>query len=221
MTERKSHTEPGADERVVWGIVSSRALRVHWALIELDLDYRTERIQSRTGQTQTAQFTAMNPGQKIPVFQDGELTMTESSAIVTYLADRYSRPGRRLIPENPMDRARYFEWMSLITMELDATSLYVLRRHAYLPEIYGDAPAANKVAGEYFDRMINAAAARLDDGRTHLLGDAFSGADIVMTTCLDWALNYQLPLPDQFLAYRERISQRPSYALARKANESP
>lgn len=214
-------TKPAAGERVVWGIVSSRALRVHWALIELGLDYRTERIQSRTGQTQTDAFTAMNPGQKIPVFQDGELTMTESSAIVTYLADRYSRPGNRLIPEDPIARARYFEWMSLITMELDATSLYVLRRHAYLPDIYGDAPAANTVARDYFERMINAAATRIDDGRSYLLGNTFNGVDIVMTTCLDWALRYGLALPNLFHAYRNRIAERPSYALARKANESP
>ena len=58
-------------ERVVWGIVSLRAMRVHWALIELGLDYRTERVQSRTGETKTDAFTQMHPGQKIPVFQDG------------------------------------------------------------------------------------------------------------------------------------------------------
>ena len=176
------------NDRVVWGIVSLRAMRVHWALNELGLTYRTEPVQSRTGQTQTDAFKQMNPGQKIPVFQDGELTMTESAAIVTYLADRYSGPDARLIPLDPLDRARYFEWISLVTMELDATSLYVLRRHRYLPEIYGDAPAANQVAEEYFERMINAAASRIDDGRENLLGEEFSGADIVMTTCLDWAL---------------------------------
>ena len=210
-----------SQERVVWGIVSSRALRVHWALIELGLDYRTERIESRTGQTQTEAFTKMHPGQKIPVFQDGDLTLTESAAIVTYLADRYSRPGCRLIPEDPTDRARYFEWISFITMELDATSLYVLRRHKYLKEIYGDAPAANQVAGEYFTRMIDAAATKIDDGRTYLLGDDFSGADIVMMTCLDWALRYEIPIPPVFEAYRQRVMARPGYAQAREVNASP
>lgn len=208
-------------ERVVWGIVSSRAQRVHWALIELGLDYRTERIESRTGQTQTDAFTKLHPGQKIPVFQDGDLVLTESAAIVTYLADRYSRPGCRLIPEDPVGRARYFEWISFITMELDATSLYVLRRHKYLQEVYGDAPAANKVAEEYFTRMIDAAASRIDDGRTFLLGDDFSGADIVMMTCLDWALRYEIAIPAVFEYYRQRVMARPSYAKAREVNASP
>ena len=147
--------------------------------------------------------------------------MTESAAIVTYLADRYSGPNARLIPLEPFDRAHYFEWISLVTMELDATSLYVLRRHRYLPEIYGDAPAANQVAEEYFERMINAAASRIDDGRENLLGEEFSGADIVMTTCLDWALRYGLSLPSVFETYRERMISRPSYAKAREANQSP
>lgn len=208
-------------ERVLWGIVSSRALRVHWALIELGLDYRLEPVQSRTGETQTARFTEMHPGQKIPVFQDGDLTLTESTAIVTYLAERYGRPDVRLIPEDFVGRAHYFEWMSFITMELDATSLYVLRRHKYLTEIYGDAPAANQVAEEYFTRMINAAARRIDDGRQHLLGEDFSGVDIAMMTCLDWALRYGIALPEIFESYRRRVSARPAYAKAREVNQSP
>ena len=209
------------DERVVWGIVSLRAMRVHWALIELGLDYRTERVQSRTGETQTDAFTQMHRGQKIPVFQDGSLTLTESTAIVTYLADRYSRPDARLIPDDPVGRARFFEWNSFTTMELDATTLYVLRRHKYLQDSYGDAPAANKVAAEYFTRMINSAVSKIDDGRTYLLGEEFSGADIILTTCLDWALRYEVGIPDEFHSYRDRVMARPSYAAAREANESP
>jgi glutathione S-transferase len=201
--------------------VSLRALRVHWALIELGLDYRTEPVQSRTGETQTDDFARLNPRQKIPVLQDGDLTLTESAAIVTYLAERYSRPEARLIPTEIANRARYHEWQSFICMELDATSLYVLRRHAYLPDIYGAAPEAVAGAEAYFARMIGAAAETINDGRTYLLGDAFSGADILMTTCLDWAARYDQPVPDTFLAYRERVVARPAYAAARTANEPP
>ncbi|MBT5667613.1 MAG: glutathione S-transferase family protein [Rhodospirillaceae bacterium] len=209
------------DDRILWGIVSSRALRAHWALIELDLEYRTEPIQSRTGETQTDSYTTLNPRQKIPVLQDGDLTMSESAAIVAYLAERYARPGRRLMPEAIADRARYFEWQSFICMELDATSLYVLRRHEYLPEVYGDAPAAVAGAKAYFTRMIGAAADAFDDGRPFLLGDDFSGVDILMSTVLDWARRYGLDAPDPFLAYQDRLAARPGYAAARLANQSP
>ena len=49
-------------------------------------------------------------------------------------------------------------------MEIDATTLYVLRRHEALPAIYGEAPTANAAARGYFDRMITGRGAR-DRGR--------------------------------------------------------
>ncbi|MCG8547234.1 MAG: glutathione S-transferase family protein [Alphaproteobacteria bacterium] len=205
----------------LWGIGSSRALRAHWALIELGLDYETVPIRNRTPAMESPEYLAINPRKKIPTLRDGDLILTESAAIVTYLAETYSIAERRLIPEDPRDRAVYFEWMSFVSMELDATALYVLRRHEGLPEIYGEAPTANDAARAYFDRMIGAAVVRLEDGRRFLLGDDFSGADILMTTCLDWARRYRLDVPDPFLAYRERAATRPSYAAAIEANTPP
>ena len=205
-----------AGERVLWGIGSARALRAHWALIELGLEYRCERIQSRSGETETPAYRRLNPRGKIPVLQDGALVLSESAAIVTYLAESYG--AGRLIPDAGTERAKYFEWVSFIATEIDATTLYVLRRHEGLPHIYGAAPTANAAARGYFDRMITAAARELDDGRTWLLGTQFSGADILMTTCLDWALSYEVPLPRPWLAYRERATARPAHARAVAAN---
>ena len=203
--------------RVLWGIGSARALRVHWALIELGLEYRSERIQSRSGETETPAYRRLNPRGKIPVFEDGALVLSESGAIVTYLAETYG--NGRLIPAEGAERAKYFEWVSFVSMELDATTLYVLRRHEALAHIYGEAPAANAAARGYFDRMITAAAREIEDGRTYLLGTQFSGADILMTTCLDWALAYRVALPEPWLAYRERTVARPAHARATAANE--
>ena len=206
-----------SERRILWGVGSARALRVHWALIELDLAYRSERIQSRSGETETPAYRKLNPRGKIPVLEDGALVLSESAAIVTYLGETYG--NGRLIPAAGADRARYFEWVSFISMEIDATTLYVLRRHEGLPHIYGEAPTANAATRGYFDRMINAAATGLEDGRTFLLGEEFSGADILMTTCLDWAIAYDVPVPAPWLAYRERAVARPAYARAVAANE--
>ena len=205
----------------LWGAVSSRAWRVHWALIELGLEYEWVPTQSRSGETETPEYGRLNPRRKIPTFQDGGLIMSESPAIVTYLAETYSTPERQLIPLEQPARAKYFEWVSFVSMELDATSLYVLRRHEGLPHIYGDAPQANKVCREYFDKMIRASAEDLADGRHFLTGNLFTGADICMTTCLDWAERYECPLPDAWLAYRERVRERPSYAASIAANALP
>lgn len=208
-------------EMVLWGAVSSRVLRVHWALIELGLPYRSVPIQSRSGETETPEYGALNPRRKIPTFRDGELVLTESTAIVTYLAETYGTPERALIPTGQPARARYFEWLSFVSMELDATALYVLRRHEGLPQIYGEAPAACAAARAYFDRMIRASAKDLADGRRFLTGDVFTGADICMTTVLDWAERYACPLPAPWLAYRGRVRERPGYAAALAANGLP
>ena len=207
--------------RILWGVGTSRTIRAHWALIELNLSYKTEIIRTRTTDTETAAFKSVNPRQKIPVLQDGTLTMGESAAIVTYLAESYSTEQVHLIPDNPKARAKYFEWMSFICMELDATSLYVLRRHWSLPEIYGDSPVANKASEEYFNRMITAADKLKNPKQKYLLETGFSGVDILMTTTLKWAIDYKQKIPNDFMEYLDHMVNRPGYIAALEANKMP
>src|SRR5829696_7082991 len=95
--------------------------------------------------------------------------------------------------------------------ELDATSLNVLRRHAGLPEVYGEVPAAVQAAQDYILRQAQTVEAALGDGRPWLLEDGFSGADILLATCLDWArLRYGLPLSEGLLAFLGRATTRPA-----------
>ena len=207
--------------RILWGVGTSRTIRAHWALIELNLSYKTEIIRTRTTDTETAVFKSVNPRQKIPVLQDGTLTMGESAAIVTYLAESYSTEQVNLIPDNLKARAKYFEWMSFICMELDATSLYVLRRHWSLPEIYGDSPVANKASEEYFNRMITAADKLKNPKQKYLLETGFSGVDILMTTTLKWAIDYNQKIPTNFMEYLDHMVNRPGYIAALEANKMP
>jgi len=207
--------------RILWGVGTSRTIRAHWALIELNLSYKTEIIRTRTTDTETAAFKSVNPRQKIPVLQDGTLTIGESAAIVTYLAESYSTEQVSLIPDNPKARAKYFEWMSFICMELDATSLYVLRRHWSLPEIYGDSPVANKASEEYFNRMITAADKLKNPKQKYLLETGFSGVDILMTTTLKWAIDYNQKIPNDFMEYLDHMVNRPGYIAALEANKMP
>ena len=58
-------------------------MRAHWMAHELELDYEPRLIGSRTGETQTNAFRALNPKGKIPVLEDDDLVLTESGAIVT------------------------------------------------------------------------------------------------------------------------------------------
>ena len=76
---------------ILWGAQSIRALRPHWVLQELELDFELRPIGSRTGETKEAGSQALNPRGKIPVLQDGDFTLAESAAISTDLADTYGQ----------------------------------------------------------------------------------------------------------------------------------
>ena len=201
--------------RTLWGIGSSRALRAHWALAELGLDYEIEPIRTRTPEMESDRYLAVNPRGKIPTLVDGDFTLYESAAIVTYLGTSYGlAAGVELVPSDPQRRARYDEWCYYIKTELDATSLYIIRRHGELPEIYGEAPVAVTGAAAYFDRMAAAVDRTLADGRPFLLEAGFSGADILLTTCLTWALRCGISLSEPAQAYRTRATARPAYLAA-------
>lgn len=204
----------------IWGGATSRTMRAHWAAHELALDYTPRLIGSRTGETQSEEFVRLNPKEKIPVLVDGDLVLTESAAIVTYLGDSYSTDGLTLTPPvGTIDRAKYNEWLSYILMELDAHTLYVIRKHGDLASLYGEAPAAIEAAKEGFTKQVGWALPRVESA-DYLVGDGFTGADIVMTTCLDWAHAYGLDLAQSFHDYRRRIHERPAFATARELNFS-
>lgn len=204
---------------VLWGATTTRTIRAHWALHELGLAYRCEPILPRSGQTKTERYTAVNPRQKVPALVDGDFTITESAAIITYLSTTYGTPDNILVPAAPRERARYDEWAYFIMAELDATSLYVVRRHLGLPGIYGEAPLAVTAALAYFQRQIGSVARTLDDGRPWLMGDRFTGADMLLTTCLTWATRLEQPLAESLLLFRDRATARPAYIAASAANE--
>jgi len=203
---------------VLWGVGTSRTLRAHWALHELGLDYECRPILPRTGETKTAEYTALNPRQKIPLLQDGDFTIAESPAIAAYLSNTYGSPENTLIPSDPREQASWLEWCFYAATELDATSLYVMRRHGDLKHIYGESPVALDSAAGYFVTQLCHAEQALQDGRPFLVGGRFTTADMLLTTCLTWAVNYRVPVTAACLAYMERITSRPAYRASVMAN---
>jgi len=204
----------------LWGAGTSRTIRAHWAMHELGLSYKIKPIGPRTGETKTAEYTRLNPRQKIPLLQDGDFSIGESAAIVAYLSRMYSTPDRSLIPEAARDYAAWLEWCFFVVAELDSTSLYVMRRHRAdaLGHIYGVAPEVVAQAAEYFRGQLRHVEVALADGRPFLMGERFSSADILLTTCLDWAIAYGVGICENALPYRERIQQREAYQRAVAAN---
>ena len=211
----------GRDERILWGSGTSRTLRAHWMLHELGLEYQSRPIGSRTGETLTPEFTKLNPRQKIPVLQDGSLTLVESAAIISYLAESYGEGTGLIPPPRTPERALYYQWCFFVMTELDAHTLYVMRKHDDLSNLYGEAPNAVKAAREGFQKQVRAAELTLGDGRPFLLGGDFTGADMLLATCLAWAKLCKLPLSERLEAYLERATSRKAYATATAANVPP
>src|SRR5271163_2311902 len=120
-------------ELTLFGSGTSRTMRAHWTLLELGLEYESRPIQSRSGETLTEQFRRLNPRHKIPVLQHNSFVLTESAAIVQYLNETFANPTRLYVPHGAQARASLNEWCYFIMTELDAGSLYVVRRHEDLP----------------------------------------------------------------------------------------
>jgi glutathione S-transferase len=204
---------------VLWGVGTARAFRVHWMLAELGLPYISHRIQSRTGETMTDEYLKLNPRHKIPTLQHGTLCMGESAAIVHYLCERFETAADFYAPADPAARAKINEWCYFVMNELDGHTLYVIRRHVGLKHIYGEAPEAVESAKTYFRAQIEAVEPRFRATGNYLFGDHLSIADILLATCLDWAVGVEIPLPNSVMAYRERTSRRPAYGVARHRND--
>src|ERR1700752_4070286 len=87
----------------------TRSIRVRWTLQELGVDFEPIRVNLLAGEHQRPEFLKINPAGKIPVLVDGDLVLTESVAIVLYLADKYSHKG--LIPSDLKERAQVNRWL--------------------------------------------------------------------------------------------------------------
>ena len=198
------------NDLTLWGTGTSRTMRAHWMLMELGLEYTFHPIKARTRETLTAEFRRINPRHKIPVLQHGSFAITESAAIVQYLSDTFRSPSI-FAPTDAAGRAVLNEWCYFIMSELDAASLYIVRRHLGLKHIYGEAPPAVEAAKTYFSHNLEAMAPRIGIESPYLLGDRLSAADILLTTCLDWAIAEGVALPDTVMEYRNRMTRRAAY----------
>src|SRR5262249_20322256 len=135
------------------------------------------------------------------MLQSGVYTIAQSPAIAAYLSTTYGPHENEHTPTEPRQYATWLEWCFYAATELDATSLYVMRRHGALKHIYGEAPVALESAAQYFATQLRHAEQALQDGRPFLVGDRFTTTDILLTTCLAWAVSYQVPVTAACHAY--------------------
>jgi glutathione S-transferase len=208
---------------IVYGVGSLRSLRVHWTLHELDLPYKTEPVRSRSGQTQTSDYIAINPGRKIPCLQDGTFIISESAAICLYLVEKYGN-GSLLPIADVEQRAKFFQICFYTMTELDAHTLYIISKHGgSLMQYYKPSPEAVDVAIAGFNQQILVADRWLKSSGSYILSQTFTVADILLCTCLMSAVRlaakFPLEIPDKLIAYMESIQNRKVFQLAETVNQ--
>jgi glutathione S-transferase len=142
----------------------------------------------------------------------------ESAAIIWYLSETCGQDHNRLVPIDPSERARCLEWCFFVLGELDETSLCVMRRHSDMRQTCGEAPVAIESAAAYFRKQMGTVERALEANPNYILGERFTAADIMLSTCVTWAMRYGIPVADSVVAYNARVTARPSYARAEQTN---
>lgn len=95
----------------------TRSIRARWMLQELGVDFEAVTVNLQRGEHQDPAFLELNPAAKVPVFADGDLILTESVAIVLYIAEKYRDRG--FIPARPDARADFYRWILFTVTELE------------------------------------------------------------------------------------------------------
>jgi glutathione S-transferase len=185
----------------------SRAIRVRWTLQELGVDFDTTIVNMMAGEHRSPEFLKINPAGKLPALVDGDLVLTESVAIVLYLAEKYSERG--LIPEALGQRAEFFRWLLFTTTELEQP-LWRITRHSSIYPADKRLPADIALARGDFAAMGRVLEEHMN-GRQFLVGDSVTVADFVLAYTLDWAMMLNLldGLP-RLAQYLQQMYARPS-----------
>ena len=190
----------------VIGTIPSRTFRVLWMLEELGLDY--DHVNAGP---QSAEVRALNPAGKVPVLVTNGVTLTDSTAILNFLADRH---GRFTFPPGTNDRARQDGFTQFVNDELDAC-LWTAARHSFVLPEEKRVPEIKAPLKWEFARSIDELMRRIGDG-PFLMGAEMTVPDILAAHCGNWAYGAKFPLENEaFNAYVARMRARPAFKRVR------
>jgi glutathione S-transferase len=184
----------------------ARDMRVRWALEEVGQPYEVRLLTF--AEMKQAAHLALQPFGQIPTYEDGDLALFDSSAIVLHVAERHAG----LLPDNPDARARAIAWMftavSTIEPAIFEREIAVLVEH--------DRPWAEERLALVHDRIRNRLgqlSSRLGDA--DWLDGPFSAGDLLMVSVL-YRLGSSGLLAEypNLAAYVARGQARPAYRRA-------
>jgi glutathione S-transferase len=187
----------------------ARGLRLFWQCEEMGLPYRAETVSFPT----SAAYRGLNPLGTVPFLtDDGGVAITESVAMMLYLAERYGPTP--LLPGKDDSRLARVLQMTVFGEATIAAGLNPLLAAHFM------APAADKrnwsvrAQESRIEQALGFAATMLGD-EPFLAGASLTLADISVATALGiWRGGLDGALSDKLAAYRERLTTRPAYQRA-------
>ncbi len=202
----------------LWHCKDARSLRALWALEELGLDYELEMLPFPP-RFFKKEYLAINPLGTIPFFTDGEVKMTESSAIGHYLVERYQKWDFGLKPDHP-EYGNYLNWLYHSDATLTFPQTLVLRYTQLEPEERRQPQVAADYRKWYLARMR-----WLDQhiaDKEYLVDNRFTVADIAIgyALFLGETLDIDKDYSPQVQAYLARLKDREGFKKARIAQDA-
>ena len=195
--------------------VDARSFRPLWALEEVGVAYELHllpfppRVLSRA-------YLDINPLGTIPAFFDGETEMTESSAIVEYVAVRYGAGQLAVATDHP-EFGRYLNYLHFGEATLTFPQTLVLRYTRLEPHDRRQPQVAEDYRKWFLARLRGVERALA--GRDWLCADRFTGADISVgyALLLAQSLGLSEAFPEPVAAYWTRLQGREGFQRARDA----
>jgi glutathione S-transferase len=182
---------------------NTRDLRVLWALEEMGMPYEIVGMDHPNHDLDSPAFRAKNPFGQIPVIDDDGVIVTESGAIVLYLA----RKSGTLMPRELAGEAQVLRWSiaALSTVELPLLALWFVN----ISDGKGTKPS------EALHRWSELRLGHLDGwlaNRQFVATEEFTVADIMMTHVLGGGTDQNLLKPyANVLAYQKRCTERQAW----------
>ncbi|KIN75288.1 Glutathione S-transferase family protein [Sulfitobacter noctilucae] len=188
----------------VIGSTKSRAFRVMWMLEEMGEDY----IQIDAG-PRSDEAKKYNPSGKIPALLDGDEVLTDSVAIMTYLADKH---GKLTAPAGTIARAKQDAVTFWLIDEFDAI-LWAAAKHSFVFPEDKRVPEIKDSLKAEFIRAADLLTERLEG--PYLLGDQMTHADILAVHCINWSIGAGFPrINDKLGAWAKTMRERDAFKAA-------
>ena len=189
---------------------NSRAGRIVWLLEELGLEYTLNRMDFHPKSLKSDEHRARHPLGRVPVLDDGDVSLYESGAIVEYLVARHSDGALKPAVDSPLF-PQYLQWFHYVEGMIMPPVNIIVVQTLLLPAERQDKEVLRQARSLLAKALVPVDAALA--GRDYIIGD-FSAADIMlghacyMSRRLLGGLSPELAYLD---AYIDRIEQRPAF----------